>query len=465
MATETVERFNPDKEFPIISYGLPYQEACAKHLTTTLSSLKPFLVISESLSKTTDVVEKLSSALNSDDVKVVGTHIGMRPHTYYSDVLQVMHEVKEAGADSIVTVGGGSLVDGAKAISHALANNVNDIDGLDLLFRTSLALRFNRPMPPDAPETVHPSVIPVVSITTTLSAGEFNPPGGATNDATHHKIIFQNPAGIGISVIIMDSALTQTTPQKVWLSTGLRAVDHCVETICSSNPNPEGTKHSLRGLKLLIPGLLRTKQEPGDNEARLRCQLGAAESMRAANLYGVKVGGSHGIGHQLGPMGVPHAETTCVCLPAVQKFNAKVNAQQQAIVLDAFWADPDVAATLTKHSLVKEKADLGDALDALIRELGFPRTLAEYGVGRDKLEAIAESSIKDHCCLTNAIPLESKEQVLEILEIVIAISLAAVSVKSVLLLTQLADDPIGLRHHPDILDGPVRPELCVGGDG
>lgn len=78
----------------------------------------------------------------------------------------------------------------------------------------------------------------------------------------------------------------------MWLSTGLRAVDHCVETICSSNPNPEGTKHSLRGLKLLLPGLLRTKQEPNDLEARLRCQLGAAESMRAANLYGVKVGTS-----------------------------------------------------------------------------------------------------------------------------------------------------------------------------
>lgn len=89
-----------------------------------------------------------------------------------------------------------------------------------------------------------------------------------------------------------DSALTQTTPQRVWLSTGLRAVDHCVETICSSNPKPEGTKHSLQGLKLLIPGLLRTKQEPSDLEARLRCQLGAAESMRAANLYDVKVGTS-----------------------------------------------------------------------------------------------------------------------------------------------------------------------------
>ncbi|KAH8757347.1 alcohol dehydrogenase [Diaporthe sp. PMI_573] len=416
MAAESIERFDPDKEFPIITHGLPYPEACAKHLVTTLNRLKPFLVISESLSKTTDVVERLKSALNSDNVSIVGTHIGMRPHTYYSEVLQVMREVKESGADAIVTVGGGSLIDGAKAVSLALANGVNNAEDLDLLFRTSLALRFNKPVPADAPDTVHKSVIPIVSVTTTLSAGEFNPPGGATNDVTHHKQLFQNPGKVGISVIVMDAALTQTTPQKVWLSTGLRAVDHCVETICSSNPNPDGTKHSLQGLKLLVPGLLRTKQEPDDLKARLRCQLGAAESMRAANLYDVKVGGSHGIGHQLGPMGVPHAETTCICLPAVQKFNAKVNAQQQVLVVDAFWDDPDTAAALTKHSLVRGKADLGDALDAVIRELGFPRTLGEYGIGRDKLEAIAESSLKDPCCQFNAIPLEKKEQVLEILE-------------------------------------------------
>lgn len=117
MAAENIERFDPNKKFPVITYGLPYPEACAKHLTTTLNSQKPFLVISESLSKTTDVIEKLNSALNSDNVKVVGTHIGMRPHTYYSDVLQVLQEVRESGADAIVTVGGGSLIDGAKAIS------------------------------------------------------------------------------------------------------------------------------------------------------------------------------------------------------------------------------------------------------------------------------------------------------------------------------------------------------------
>lgn len=117
MVAESIERFNPDKEFPIITHGLPYPDACAKHLTKTLNSLKPFLVISESLSKTTDVVKRLGSALNDEKITVVGTHIGMRPHTYYSEVAQVLKEVKDSGADSIVTVGGGSLVDGAKAVS------------------------------------------------------------------------------------------------------------------------------------------------------------------------------------------------------------------------------------------------------------------------------------------------------------------------------------------------------------
>lgn len=105
----------------------------------------------------------------------------------------------------------------------------------------------------------------------------------------------------------------------------------------------------------------------------------------------------------------------------MQKYNAKVNAQQQALVVDAFWDDPEIAVVLLNYSLVKGQADLGDALDAVIRELGFPRTLGEYGVGRDKLDAIAESSVKDICSHFNVIPLERKEQVLEILEMCLGV--------------------------------------------
>lgn len=110
------------------------------------------------------------------------------------------------------------------------------------------------------------------------------------------------------------------------------------------------------------------------------------------------------------------AETTCVLLPAVQKFNASVNSAQQAELVALLWDDPIVAAVLKKYRLTPEKSDLGDVLDAIIRELGFPRTLKEYGVGRENLERIAESSIGDICSTWNAISLVNKEQVLEILE-------------------------------------------------
>lgn len=145
---------------------------------------------------------------------------------------------------------------------------------------------------PDAPTDLKPSVMPIISITTTLSAGEYNPSGGATNDTTKHKQLFTDPASTGPKIIIWDPELTFTVPEKVWLSTGLRAVDHCVETICSSNPNPRGTTYSTKGLRLLIPALLKTKQDSKDLEARLNAQKGGAESMKAYLLEGVRVGES-----------------------------------------------------------------------------------------------------------------------------------------------------------------------------
>ncbi|KAJ4387930.1 hypothetical protein N0V93_008533 [Gnomoniopsis smithogilvyi] len=417
MAHETIERFDPSEDFPIITYGLPYPEALARQLSNTLHCSRPFMIVSKSLAKETDALERLNSSLNNGDAKVAGIHVGMRPHTYYSEVLEVAGEAKSSGADCVVTIGGGSLTDAAKAIVLMLANEVSTLDEMDDLFKKSNAYRSNDVLPAgETLPTIHPPKLPIICIPTTLSAGEYNPPGGATHDETKHKQLFFPPNHRGPQILIMDPALTQTTPQRVWLSTGLRAMDHCVETICSSNPKAEGTEASLRGIGLLMPGLLKTKRNPHDSRARLSCQLGAAESMKANVIYGVHVGGSHGIGHQLGPIGVPHAETTCVCLPAVQKFNAKVNASQQAIVLDAFWGQPDISTVLTKRGLVKGEADLGDALDAVIRELGLPRTLKDYGIGRDQLEGIAESSLRDVCCEWNVIPLKKKEQVLEILE-------------------------------------------------
>lgn len=104
-------------------------------------------------------------------------------------------------------------------------------------------------------------------------------------------------------------------------------------------------------------------------------------------------------------------------LPAVLKYNARANAAQQQLVLDALWDEPTVADVLQKvYSLEKEEADLGDVIDAIIRALGLPRTLTHYGIGRDRLDDIAAAGLTDWMCRTNPVPLDNKEQVREILE-------------------------------------------------
>lgn len=103
------------------------------------------------------------------------------------------------------------------------------------------------------------------------------------------------------------------------------------------------------------------------------------------------------------------------------KFNAKHNAnrERQARVREFLVGDPVVAEVLQSHSINIEDSDLGDILDTVIRELGMPRSLGDVGVGRDKLDALAEHSLHDRWCQTNPVPLKEKGQVMEILEMVV----------------------------------------------
>jgi alcohol dehydrogenase class IV len=260
----------------------------------------------------------------------------------------------------------------------------------------------------------------LICIPTTLSAGEYSRFGGGTSSKTHLKVVMTHPK-MYPSLVILDPALCTTTPEWVWLSTGVRAIDHCTEGMCSLQSIPEVDVEAEKALKLLIHNLLKTKADPGDLEARLQCQL-ATNYVLVMLLYAPKfllVGGSHGIGHQLGPLGVGHGETSCILLPAVLSYNARANSEKQEKVKNIIWSDETVVQVLKKAGLEKDKSNAGDALDAVFRALGMPRTLKDVGVGRDKLDILAENSLHDPCCAANPIPLTEKAQVMEILEMVV----------------------------------------------
>ena len=101
--------------YPHISYGVPFHLACAKHVSHTFKSKRVYIIASGSLSRNTDHVQRLQQSLGSDHV--VGVRHGMTPHTLWSEILEIADEAKRAQADLLVTLGAGSLTDGAKIIA------------------------------------------------------------------------------------------------------------------------------------------------------------------------------------------------------------------------------------------------------------------------------------------------------------------------------------------------------------
>ena len=149
---------------------------------------------------------------------------------------------------------------------------------------------------------------------------------------------------------------------------------------------------------MLAKGLKQVKENPEDLDARLKCQMGAWQSM-VPIIGGVPMGASHAIGHILGgACDVPHGYTSCVMSPYVLKWNESHNSSRQARICEALEAGEKTAS---------------QALDELIRHLGMPRSLSEVGVSEDKFDMIANLTLEDIWGRTNPRPVESADNIKE----------------------------------------------------
>jgi maleylacetate reductase len=186
--------------------------------------------------------------------------------------------------------------------------------------------------------------------------------------------------------VILDPVASAPTPEWLFLSTGIRAVDHAVEDICSVDGQPISEGAAFHALRLLGEGLPAVKADPADLDARLDCQIGAWMSM-VGSQSGVSKGASHGIGHVLGgTAGVPHGYTSCIMLPHVLRFNHPANADKQARVGEALGRPGQPAA---------------DVVGALIAGLGLPTRLRDVDVREEQLDLISENSMHDRWIHTN----------------------------------------------------------------
>ncbi|TKW76530.1 MAG: iron-containing alcohol dehydrogenase, partial [Bradyrhizobium icense] len=346
-----------------VVFGRHAAEAVVEQLDR-LGTQRAFLMVSGTLNRETSEIENIRQAMGA---RCAGIFDKMPAHTPRAAVVAAANQAREAGADLIVTVGGGSITDGAKAVQLCLANDVSDIEGIDRI-RTR-----------DGEEpALKPPTVRQISVPTTIAGGEFSHIAGVTDERTHIKQMLRHTLTVPRATIL-DPWLSVHTPEWLFLSTGIRAVDHCVEGLCAREAHPYSDAQAIKGLSMLTQGLSRVKADGNDIEARLDCQIGTWLSM-APLSGGVPMGASHGIGYVLGGgFNVPHGYTSCVMLPFVMRWNKSVNAERQALVAEAMGAPGK---------------DAGDVLDAFIRGLGMPRSLREVHVGAEHFDQIAEQAMR-----------------------------------------------------------------------
>src|ERR1043166_1181606 len=219
MMTSGVYRY-PHMERVI--YGSPVADVLGAEVDR-LDARAVFVLASATLARDTDVVTSIRRVLGNRCVGVAGK-IGA--HTPCGDVVDVANAARAAGADLLLTVGGGSVTDAAKMAGLCLGNDVTDPSALDN-YRAVVAADGSVRRP-----SVNAPGVRFIAIPTTLSAGEFNASAGCTDTVRQVKESFAHPL-MAPRTVILDPNVTVHTPDWLWLSTGIRAVHHAVADLCS----------------------------------------------------------------------------------------------------------------------------------------------------------------------------------------------------------------------------------------
>ena len=326
-----------------------------------------FVVTGRTLHRKTDAVQ---TALAQIAPRVVGLFDECTEHTPRDSVMALAAAVRAAQADLIVSIGGGTVIDTVKVALVALAQGLTQIEQLDD-WHLRVAADGSRVTPQPGPPPCRQIAVP-----TTLSGAEFSDLGGCSDTRFGTKHGYTG-ALIGPAAVILDPRITLHTPDRLWLSTGVRAVDHAVEALCSVNAQPLIDATSLRALALLARSLDAYTRDPADLDARLEGQMGAW--LAATSIRRTEYGASHGIGHALGAdAGVPHGITSCVLLPTVMRYNAEACPAQMA----------EIAAALGQPG-----RSAADQVEALIARLGLPTRIGQLGIARARLPVIAQKAM------------------------------------------------------------------------
>ena len=291
-----------------------------------------------------ELVRRLGRSLST-------TYDGVRSHVPTDTVQAALGMARDRDVDCIVSFGGGSCADLAKAVSFFVEQEAG----------TPGASYIDRP------------VLPHVSIPTTYSGAELTPFFGMTDEATRRKSGGGGPTTAPLAAIY-DPVLTTDTPARVSAETGMNCLAHGVEAAYSPARTPEAEALALGCIERVAAALPLVVDEPDSLPARRIMLEGAVLGGRC--LQNATMGVHHGLSQLLGGRtGMPHGLANALLLAPSLRFNAEAVPKAAARIATALGAGAD--------------GDAAGAVDALRDRLGLPGRLSDVGVDDDDLDAVA----------------------------------------------------------------------------
>jgi maleylacetate reductase len=383
--------------FPLqerVVYGKAAAEAVATEVTA-LGFGRVYVMSTRSLGGEGGLARRIAAALGD---RCGGVYAGVTAHSPRDSVIAGAAAARAAGAQLLIAVGGGSVIDATKAMLLCLWHNLTTAEAMEpYRYGGAKAERLDQSRRPPGME----NAIRMLAVPTTYSTAEFTHAAGITNPARGGKEGFGHPLFVP-QTVVLDPAATLTTPPELLLSTGVKALDHAVERFCTPDAHPYSDATASEAIRLIARALPGIKARPDALEPRLDGQLGMWLSISGA-AEGIGIGASHGIGHILGGrFKIPHGITSCVMLPAVLRWNAAVNGDRQKRI-SALMGAPDRAAS--------------DLVRDLVAGLGLPSRLRDIGIKRDDFAAIAEHSMHDPAIPANPRKIAGPQDIAEILEL------------------------------------------------
>ena len=339
---------------------------------------KALIISGASLAFKTPLVKTVETVLT--EAHHAGTFTEIKEHAPIAQLEQALMVVRaNPSIDTIISLGGGSPIDSAKWISWKFQQEASNRSHI----------------------LSNEGFLTHITIPTTLSAAECTT-GAAFTDASGLKASVGGHPLLAPAAILYDSEFARYTPKKLWLASGIRALDHAVELMY----HPSTTEVPAKAMCMYAAGELfkylpqAEKSHPDDTETVLRLFLAAFASFEflGGNMTS-GLGLSHALGYALGaPYGIPHGETSCLTLGHVVKLKAMRSSQDAEQIARLLPYITSKATTKSERERdlelgaenVQDAKLVGDRILALVDDLGLKASLTSYGVNRGEIETIVQ---------------------------------------------------------------------------